>query len=634
MLNVGIRKILFYGFCFLGFVFQTNAQEDSTIVLLPIEVKAKSIRKANLGQQATKWTRKDFSTKEGKNVAEFLAQQSGIFVKSYGLGSSATTSIRGASAGHTAIVWNGINLENPMLGQLDFSLIPISFIDELVLKPGGNSAAWGSGAIGGIVFLNNLEPREIGWQASVLGSVGSFGFHEQQAKVHFGSKKVHSVSRYFRQRAENNFPYYTLDGSLLKTQSHADIRQDAFEQSLYFKINDKQKLQAHFWWQEADRNLPPTTQQTKNESSQNDDFFRVNVHWEHQHDRQHTKAKLAFFNERQTYLDPFNGIEAKNNYWTGVAEIESNFWLNTNRHLSVGLNHRSIEASSVNYADEKRQHRTAIFGSYQHRIQKVAFQVDGRLAMVNKKRIPFTANLGIEYNAFRWLVAKANFGRNYRIPTLNDLHWSPGGNPDLEPEFGWSESISLEGKWKVKKQKINYNISLFNRNINNWILWYKTDASFLWSAGNLAKVWSRGIEQRFDYSTTLGSIHIGFSTGYDFILSTNQQAIETPTIVAGEQLVYVPKHQGFAGLNFSWNNFVFSYQHRYTGSVETLGLAQLKGYQLGNLTGRYHFKIKKNTTQIFINLENIWNTSYRVIENRAMPLRYFQVGFKTNFSHS
>jgi len=37
----------------------------------------------------------------------------------------------GASASHTMVTWNGININSPMLGQLDFSLIPASFLDEV-----------------------------------------------------------------------------------------------------------------------------------------------------------------------------------------------------------------------------------------------------------------------------------------------------------------------------------------------------------------------------------------------------------------------------------------------------------------------------------------------------------------------
>lgn len=35
-------------------------------------------------------------------------------------------------------------------------------------------------------------------------------------------------------------------------------------------------------------------------------------------------------------------------------------------------------------------------------------------------------------------MVKASVSRNYRFPTLNDLYFLPGGNPDLKNEHGFS----------------------------------------------------------------------------------------------------------------------------------------------------------------------------------------------------
>ena len=52
------------------------------------------------------------------------------------------------------------------------------------------------------------------------------------------------------------------------------------------------------------------------------------------------------------------------------------------------------------------------------------------------------------------IVAKASVSRNYRFPTLNDLYFLPGGNPDLKNEHGFSydAGVSFEvGKKSVYK---------------------------------------------------------------------------------------------------------------------------------------------------------------------------------------
>ena len=64
------------------------------------------------------------------DIGELLAASTPVFVKSYGRGSLSTVSFRGTGASHTKVLWEGININSPMLGQTDFSLLPVSFFDE------------------------------------------------------------------------------------------------------------------------------------------------------------------------------------------------------------------------------------------------------------------------------------------------------------------------------------------------------------------------------------------------------------------------------------------------------------------------------------------------------------------------
>src|SRR5688572_4306473 len=47
---------------------------------------------------------------ESANLGDLLMNESSVFIKSYGSGGLALTSFRGGSAGQTAILWNGFNL--------------------------------------------------------------------------------------------------------------------------------------------------------------------------------------------------------------------------------------------------------------------------------------------------------------------------------------------------------------------------------------------------------------------------------------------------------------------------------------------------------------------------------------------
>ena len=66
-----------------------------------------------------------------RTLSDLVSENTTLYIKSYGPGGISTPSLRGTSAGHTQIAWNGINLNSPMLGQFDLSLVPAGLIDGI-----------------------------------------------------------------------------------------------------------------------------------------------------------------------------------------------------------------------------------------------------------------------------------------------------------------------------------------------------------------------------------------------------------------------------------------------------------------------------------------------------------------------
>ena len=64
------------------------------------------------------------------SIADVLTFNSPIFVKQYGRATLSTVSFRGTGPSHTQVTWNGMRINNPMLGMTDFSTIP-SYYAEL-----------------------------------------------------------------------------------------------------------------------------------------------------------------------------------------------------------------------------------------------------------------------------------------------------------------------------------------------------------------------------------------------------------------------------------------------------------------------------------------------------------------------
>lgn len=571
-------------------------------------------------------------SRQARSLGDLLSDETGAFIKSYGSGGIATISLRGSSAGQTTITWNGVPLQNPMLGLQDLSLIPVSFIDETQLSYGGNSAAEGSGSIAGVVALRNSELIPDAFSAEINTTLGSFGLWNQELQLDYGNGKIGGRTRYFHKQADHNFTYQLRPDLPTKTQSHARTRQDGILQELHYAINPDQQLSAHIWWQQSDRQIPATTVQNLSEATQADESLRFVVDWKIKNKIWTWHAKTALFNDEIQYKDPQILLEANSESTVAMAEIKGQWTIDPAYQFSFGMNHYAISALTDAYENRKKQHRTALYATYLQHFGKWDGQISIRQELIDNEFAPFAMALGVNGKLTSWLAIRAKASRDYRLPTLNDLYWVPGGNSDLLPETGWSQELGLDLETNSQNHQFKYSITGYNRNITNWILWSINAGETFWSPKNIAEVHSRGIEQRLRYTLRHGSWKLHSSLGYDYIRSTNKIAIDNPMIEAGEQLIYVPEHSARGSVGGSWKALTIQYRHTYTGSVSTEFEDQLDGYGIGNLLLQYQWQIRELSIDPFIEIDNIWDTDYRVLQYRPMPGRNFRTGIKFNFT--
>ncbi|MEM6964872.1 MAG: TonB-dependent receptor plug domain-containing protein [Bacteroidota bacterium] len=606
-----------------------NAQMDS-LSIPEIEVMATKIRNQNIGGQTQTWEASEIALLASNNVAELLSQESGVYVKSYGLGSLATSSIRGGSASHTLVLWNGLPIQSPMLGQLDLSLLPITTSDEITLQKGGNSAMWGSGAIGGVIGLSTNADFSNKFKADISSTIGSFGQYTQQGNFNFGNDKLQFVTKVLHHQAENDFFYFLASNFPLRQQTNARVAQLNLLQDIYWKINTKNQIVFHLWRQTSDRQIPPTNVQNASLARQDDFSTRMILDWKRIGSRWVTQGKVGFFDEDLNYYDDATRLESLSSFKTLIGELTTERTFRNYHKFSIGTTHLFTQADSGGIPNSPTEHRTALFGAYQFRKLNWTIQSSIRQEMVEGAFIPIVPTLGVDYFWNKHLTSKLKVSKNYRIPTFNDRFWALGGNPDLLAESGWSAEGSIVSNFSMGKIKSKYTVTGFNRLINNRIIWLPTEGKPYWSAQNVSKVWSRGLEQRLSLFYDWKDWELKLTGGYDFIKSTNEEQIEFPKTEKGQQLLYVPVHQGFGKLTVGWNNLNVSYQHSFTGSVTAIN-EKLANYRVGNANVNYTFIKKKYQASIFLIINNLWNTDYFVIERRPMPRRSFQVGVNFQF---
>ena len=466
--------------------------------------------------------------------------------------------------------------------------------------------------------------------------MGSFGWWDQQVQIHYGKGKWRHALRYFHQEAKNDFSYSIRPDLPKRKQTNSAIQQDGLLHELYWHPKPNQQLSTQTWLQQTDREIPPRTVQTRSLAQQSDRFVRTAINWKRIKGKGILSARGGLFREEQDFTDPMAGVDSENDFWKAIGEVEQAWHISQKQQLQVGVNHTWLQSAARAYGQSRDQNRSSAYGMYRRQWGIWEAQLNLRQEWVDGSFAPIVPSVGLTGKMTDWLSLNVKLSRNYRLPTLNDLYWMPGGNVDLRPEHGWSEEVGLDVRLSNfstpgKFRPFNYSITLFNRNISDWIQWAIVDGQNFYSPHNITEVWSRGVEQRLSVDFISQKMKTRVSGGYDFIRSTYQQTVEKPSFKKGEQLAYTPEHQWFGSISVKWESISLAYQHRYNGRVGTLNLSKLPGYHLGQLHLRFDWKMKPVAGCIFFRMENAWNTDYEVIEYRAMPGRHYRTGFEVKF---
>ncbi len=616
----------------------SQSLSDTTYTTKEVLVLSPRLDNFSSGTKIQKLDSTTMSRFANRNLGDLLMEESPLFIKSYGLGSLATSAFRGGSANHTAILWNGFNINSPMNGQIDLSLIPANLSNNVSIQYGGTSALWGSGALGGAIHLNNRVLFDKGYTIKAGLSAGSFNDFRQNILVEISKKRFVSTLKVFNAQAKNNFKYDVIRNNEIttRTQQNAELKQTGLISENTFRINSRQRINLNFWYQTTDRNLPPTMVQIASSANQKDQSSRITSEWKRTGNKAQISARAGYFNEYLNYLGSNINADAISRSHTLITEAEAKVYLSSQVSINVGINNNWEKATSDGYPNSPTRNRLSAFASVQHNSKKnKSFTtISARQEMVANELVPFTCSLGNSYRALPWLTTKANVSKVYRIPTFNDLYWTPGGNKDLLSESGYSAEAGLVANWKVKEDRITFTFepTVFTRTIDNWILWLPQQN--YWVPQNIMKVWSRGMETRSELAFKFNELGIKFGLMTHYVVSTNELSKTANDASIDKQLIYTPMYSGHAKAGIVYKGFSLTYIHSYTGYryTSTDNSSYLEPFTLANIYASYSFNFNKCTMNVFVQSNNLFNTDYEIMMSRPMPQRNYMAGLSFQFN--
>ena len=200
------KALLYVGICIsLGIQAQTR---DSIAHIPEVEIIESRFEDFQTGFKKTTIDSAIILQSHAQSLADLLSFNTPIHIKNYGPANIATASFRGPGAQHTALLWNGFNIQQPMLGQFDFSVFPNLAVDAIEIQHGGNGALFGSGAIGGTIILKQLPKWNDGLVSNFTLTAGSFGRLQQTVALAYSNKSYSGKLMVSHQESKNDFEYY------------------------------------------------------------------------------------------------------------------------------------------------------------------------------------------------------------------------------------------------------------------------------------------------------------------------------------------------------------------------------------------------------------------------------------------
>ena len=611
------------------------------------------------------------------SMADILTFNSSVFVKSYGRATLSTVAFRGTSPSHTQVTWNGMRINNPMLGMTDFSTIPSYFIDQASLLHGTSSVNETGGGLGGLVKLGTIPDAPDGFNMQYVQGIGSFKTFDEFARITFHNDNWTSSTRAVYSSSPNDYKYvnhdkkvniYDDDHNIIgqynpternRSGSYKDLH---LLQEVYYNTNKGDRFGLNAWYINSNRELPMLTTDYGNERNfenrQREHTFRSVLSWDHT------------FSGKGEDNPSFGKLSVKGGYihtWMAYdykREVAENNWASMTRSRSrVNTYYGQADGE---YSPNKKWYFTANISAHQHFVRsedKNIILQDGDKAVVgyDKGRIGRSGSASAKWQPIdrlgmsvvlredmygdQWapvipaffidglvsrtgnIMLKASVSRNYRFPTLNDLYFLPGGNPNLKNEHGFTYDAGISfNTGKAGVFSFGGSANWFDSRIEDWIIWLPTTKGFF-SPRNVKKVHAYGVEVKANIAIQpFKGWLLDIDGSYSWTPSINKGDKMSPADQSvGKQLPYVPKHSASFTGRLSWRTWSFLYKWCYYSERFTMSsndytiTGHLPRYFMSNISFEKGLSFRPVDLQLKLAVNNLFNEEYLSVLSRPMP---------------
>lgn len=582
---------------------------------------------------------------KARNAADLLRDVAGVFVSDYGTaGGLQGVSIRGSSSAQVVIVVDGQRQNNVQSGGIDLSHLGADQIDRIEILRGGASAAYGSDAVGGVIYITthkanknslhfNVENRSH-FPLAYRDSNGvdhpadytmlMDGQHIGLAGTVIVGDGVFSLSNIF-DGDQGKFTY--LDDSGI-TRQRDQVATLVNRSSIGFdsqlgggKFSAKvDSLYKHTGVPGSLSWLTPAALQDERGVSgivgwKTDSFFNDNLDFNGQVWGNWSQYKSSGFSP-----DTISDLGS-----VGV-DLKQSAILNEVITLAYGLSGRfdTIQASGMINSNSGSPERLS-GGLFVNPILKtgiLTLSPSLRFDVFSDVPAGLTASFGTDLALSDYSSLWLSLSRSYRAPTFNDLYWPADafskGNPNLSPESAWSGDLGLA----LKSEFISSRSSVFVRYVQDGIDWLLNGG--IWTPSNIHETLYPGFDQDFTLSYQWLRLGVNYEFLHSFLLS------EGYSITSDHRVAQMPDHKLKAHAGIRSGGF----ECGIDGVLNSQGFWDLANSEIMpawfvlNANIAYWFS---QESSIYLAVDNVLNARYQIVNGYPMPGIGIRIGLNLGY---
>ncbi|MEZ5896825.1 MAG: TonB-dependent receptor [Parvularculaceae bacterium] len=529
-------------------------------------------------------------------VADALRDAPGVSIAQNGAyGGVASIRIRGASAGQSLIVIDGIVMNDPSApqGGFNFANLDLVDVDRIEVLRGPQSIIYGADAIGGVVSITTKKASRAGVNAFVEG--GARATVRGGATFSRGDDRAH---------ARGTISGIRSDGI---SRAAGGAENDGFRSiaaSLRGGVQLSQiwatEIVARFSDSVADIDGFPPPNFMLADSPDVESNQEYAVAWRASHSTDEMNGALTISYNQIDRASRNAGAETFSaNGGRTAIDYRAGWRISKALTLSAGAEFERIgvDVSGI----EEHARNAALFGVAEIQpLEGLTLSAGARRDEFSNSKGATSPRVALAWQAAPNTILRASWGEGFRAPTLFELNYDQFGivpNPDLRPERATGLDAGIEQSFKGYRLRATY----FRQRVRDQI-----DFDFAGSGYfNIDRTHTEGVEVEADahYANWLTAA----------VVYTFTDAIDENT---GARLLRIPKHQGTVSITASpFSNFNLSASANFNGEEPDFPTPNDSFYRL-DLRAAYQFS---DQLEFYGRIENATGQTYQDVSGYAEP---------------